>query len=355
MKKFYTLFILILIYSQTVKAQGYYPMLDSVANRWYYTENILPLSPQNTPVAGAPCSYGSGGFFGTSFQLYTSGDTLINNLIYKILLQGQYSSPFYCVYGYLREDTTASKIYFIDNIFSPEELLYDFSMQVGDTMTLNFQFTGGYWQNGVYTLDSIVTGQILAGSRNVFYLNCHNCPGSRPMIWIESVGNPGDLIYSRSANFFSFGWFSVCQQTTPTGFPYDFIQILTCFEHVPKVYFDSCAHQEAVTNGCLYYADSCNYWNICGSVEELGFVKSFSVSPNPATDEITISMETNKKTETTFIIRDITGKEINRSKTNTILSGNKSFNLSIHNLEKGIYIIECSMKEGSLYRKLIVQ
>ena len=354
MKKLYTLFVIILIYSPTAKAQGYYPMLDSSVNVWYYTFNIIPVAPSATPASGVPCNYGNNLVFGSSIKYYTQGDTLINGLNYQQLMFDNYYSTSGCIYGYLREDTSAKQIYFMDNIFSPEILLYDFSMQIGDSIALNFLFPN-YWQNGEYVLDSIAVKQFVVGNRNVYYLNCHSCSFSNPVIWVESIGNQGDLIYTHSSNSTSFGWFSNCSTTFPMQFPYDFIEILTCFEHVSKVYFDSCAHQQAVTNGCLYYAASCNYWNICGSLEELGDVKSFSVSPNPATDEINVSIETTKKTEADFIIRDIAGKEITLSKANEMLPGNKSFKLPVQNLENGIYIIECRMKEGSLYRKLIVQ
>ncbi|MEP7169032.1 MAG: T9SS type A sorting domain-containing protein [Bacteroidota bacterium] len=352
MKKLYTLLIIISC-SHTSKAQVYYPMLDSSVNIWYYTFNILPVSPVNITSNAQLCNYGSFGF-GPSVKYYTQGDTVINSLSYKQLIFDNYFSTGGCTYGYIREDTSSKKIYFMDNIFSPEILMYDFSLQTGDTISLNFLFSA-YWQNGVYTVDSIVVKQFTCGNRNVFYLNCHNCSFSMPMIWVESIGNQGDLIYTHSSNFQSAGWFSSCSSSFPMQFPYDFIQILTCFEHIPKMYIDSCCLQVALNNSCIQFADSCNYWNICSSIEELGFVKSFSVSPNPAKEEITLTIETNKKTEAVFILRDITGKEIIISKENKILSGNKSFKLDINHLENGLYIIECRMKEGSLYKKVAVE
>lgn len=350
MKKIYTLIIL-LSYSFINKAQVYQPMLDSAVNIWYYTFNILPVSPGNSP-SNFPCNYGGFGF-GPSIQYYTSGDTLINTLSYKQLMFAGYMSGG-CTYGYIREDTASRKIYFMDNVFSPEILLYDFAMQPGNTISLNFLFPG-YWQNGVYTLDSIVLKPFTAGSRNVFYLSCHTCPSSNPLIWVESIGNQGDLIYSHSINQQGFGHFSVCSTTFPQQFPYDFIQILTCFEHIPKVYLDSCSLQQALTNSCLFFADSCNYWNICSSIEELDFVKTFVISPNPARDEIILTVETNKKTTADFILKDISGKEIMISKSNKILPGPESFKLNILHLESGIYFIECRMKEGSLYRKVVIE
>lgn len=311
---------------------------------------MSPLSP--APQATTNCFYGQF-LFANSMIYYTQGDTMMNGNSYKILMQHDY---FFvantCLHGYLREDTAARKIFFVDNIFSPEELLYDFSMQPGDSMSINFYQMGGYYVNGYYKLDSIGTINIPAGARNIFYLNNHSQPFSPVMEWIESVGHPGHIVYSRSCNsfggFFSFTCFDKIDRS--------FCQLLTCFEHSnSKVYFDSCSHSNALVNGCVQYEDSCNYWNICSSIAEIELVKSFSVSPNPAKDVITLTIETNKKTEADFILRDITGKEIMISKKNKILSGNKNFKLDISHIENGIYIIECRMKEGSLYRKVAVQ
>jgi type IX secretion system substrate protein len=352
MKKCYTLLI-ILVYSQISKAQIYYPMLDSSVNTWYYTFNILPVSPPGIPPAGVPCNYGNSNFFGSSVKYYTQGDSVINSLSYQKLMFDNYLSTAGCTYGYLREDTSSRKIYFMDNVFSPEILLYDFSMQPGDSISLNFVFPG-YWQNGVYTLDSIVVKQFAAGSRNVFYLDCHSCSFSMPMVWIESIGNQGDLIYSHSINSQSWGWFSFCSSPLPTQFPYDFIEILTCFEHVPKVYLDSCCLQQALTNSCLQFADSCNYWNICGSVDEHDFISSFDISPNPASEEITVSIQSSKTSYADFILTDMTGKELVILSKHKIIPGKQEFNLTLPRLSKGIYLVECHEKKGSVYRKLVI-
>lgn len=347
MKKIYT--CIIFIYSLSCKAQVYQPMLDSVSNTWYFVSNIVPLSP--APQAPANCSYGMMPF-ANSLIYFTSGDTMMNGNSYKILLEHDYFFPANtCLFGYMREDTAARKIFFVDNIFSAEEVLYDFSMQVGDSINLNF-YQPGYYQNGYYTLDSIGTVNIPAGARNIFYLNNHVTPFIPAMEWIESVGHPGHLVYTRSCNSFGGNFSFNCFDKIDRGF----CEMLTCFEHANfKVYFDSCAHQNAVNNFCVQYEDSCNYWNTCGAVEELGFVKAFSASPNPARDEIILTVETNKKTSADFILKDISGKEIMISKLNKILPGPERFKLNVRHLETGIYFIECRMKEGSLYRKVVIE
>jgi hypothetical protein len=161
MKKFYYLLPALFLFT-TSFAQTYYPMLDSV-NTWSYATQLmgvrLPASTQSMP-----CSYPIGTYSNT-FTEFTLADTLINSTWYKPVI----ISSLPCTIGYMREDTAQQKVYFLDNQGNPEIVLYDFSMQVGDTITLNF-YPGGY-TSGVYTLDSIVNVSIYAGTRRAFYLS----------------------------------------------------------------------------------------------------------------------------------------------------------------------------------------
>lgn len=79
----------------------------------------------------------------------------------------------------LREDTSSRKVYRI--IDGKDHLLYDFSLQVGDSILL---------ENGLcYILSSITNINVISGTRRRFNL-IHNTgfPGSSE-IWIEGVGS----------------------------------------------------------------------------------------------------------------------------------------------------------------------
>ena len=81
------------------------------------------------------------------------------------------------------------RVYFIDNVFNPETLLYDFNMQIGDSIPFQFINAGpwGYWQNGYYRLDSIDSTTILQVARQTLHLNCHSCTNSKTISWIEGI------------------------------------------------------------------------------------------------------------------------------------------------------------------------
>jgi len=269
------LLCIITIGPEILPAQSYYPMLDSI-NHWYYTGNYTPVGPLLSN-----CNYPD--YQADGMNYFTDGDTVLNGLTYKILIQNHQDNPYHCLFGFIREDTASRKIYFQDVLDSPEVLLYNFSMQPGDSMDIHFLFGYNYYyfQSGTYFLDSIKIVNIQAGPRRAFYLNCHSCASSNTLIWIESVGNEGDEIYPYSANAPGSGFFENC-----SGFPtHYFFQILTCFEHAQKIYFDSCTYQVAISNWCFDFQDSCYYWNICSGINQLEAVSLFSVSPNPADKE----------------------------------------------------------------------
>lgn len=345
MKKYSTL-IIFLFLSINCLSQTYFPLLDSSVNRWFYTANALPvLRPLNTSVVN--CSYGNI-FYAPSVIMETVGDTFFNGSSYKILEEREYGNASSCVYGYLREDTLAHKVYFVDNIFSPEVLLYDFSLVVGNTIPINFIFPGGYYASGTYTVDSIVSKPVLGGLRRHFYLS-HPSLSSHVLEWIESVGHTGDLVYTYSANTNGFGWFSQCG-----GFPYDFGQMLTCFEHIPKIYIDSCALQVALTNSCLFFADSCDYWNICGGIDDNSFIKSFDVYPNPSKGFTNIKIVSSETSETLFSIVSLKGEKISVPLKSSVIPGLNEIHLNFNKLSPGIYLIQCVTDWGVSYRRFII-
>ena len=304
MKKLY-LFILVFVMWSQVHSQGYFPMLDSISNNWYYVSGAIPVRMASS----APdCDYASASFNYTSDHVYTTGDTVINSFSYKKVEQEQALwSGSLCTFGYLREDTATSRIYFMDNLFSPEILLYDYSLQVGDSIYYDFVVQGFYYTDGYFTVDSISMVNIQAGPRRLFYLNNHSAPFQPfPLEWIESVGHPGHVIFTHSANeYWGGGLFSMCNDYLIR----DYYQSLTCFEHSSqKVFFDSCAHAQAVNNMCFFYADSCNFWNICGSLDENGLISEFVVSPNPSSSEVTLIIEANRSDKAVLNVYDIAGK-----------------------------------------------
>lgn len=349
MKKRYSL-LTFSLFATVLSAQQYVPMLDSV-NEWHYVGNYIPVRQQQaSQVANLPCSFPL--FFSQSMTEFTTHDTVMNALTYKIVNSMQDGNPTPCTYGYMREDTAARKVFFVNNNFDPEILLYDFSMQIGDTMTVNFMQQGYIFYNGLYTLDSITQVHINAGWRRAFHLNNHAQSASHTLTWVESMGNYYDAFY-QNANYGSGNFipFASCSE-----FPHENIQFMTCFDHMSKVYYDSCAYHNAVTNMCFYTQDTCNYYDICGSVKEISSVSSMDIFPNPSCGKTTLSLEIKHADDFSVRVWDISGKEmIKEIPLGMLMAGEKKIDLDLSSLSNGFYLVELKTAEGSVYQKLLLE
>ena len=120
---------------------------------------------------------------------YTNGDTTYNGYQYKILNGYHYISRTF----WLREDVSEKHIFlFYDNGKSRiEVLLYDFSLQIGDTILLSNPITPFPSNGGFYKLDSIVSQNLLDNqSHKFFYLSptASNQSSDELPVWIEGIG-----------------------------------------------------------------------------------------------------------------------------------------------------------------------
>jgi hypothetical protein len=345
MKKLYFLSIISLLGFLNGNAQTYYPVLDSV-NEWSYTFQGIGI--EMSSLQSAPCNYPFVNM--TPFKQYTAGDTIIDSLSYKIAMNSDLS----CVMGYLREDTAAQKVYFIDNAGNPEIVLYDFSMQVGDTIPVSFLSPWSAYTSGNYILDAITTMQIGPGQRRVFHLSNHNAPGTPELTWIESVGNPIDMFYpySRDANAIGGYFYYNCP-----GVQHQFDQFLICFRHVSLIYLDSCSHAIAASNPVnTYYVDSCNYNGFMSSIGEEQAFAEIGFSPNPANAQTVLALELKKAETVELFVYDVAGKKtFLRQSLGRLPAGKTEMQIDLPGLPDGCYLAEVRTKEGSVYCKLIVQ
>lgn len=349
-KQLLTLFI-VLSLSKILNAQKYQPILDSI-NVWSYTGTMLGVKIALTD--STACYYPAFQYISNKLQQYTFSDTVIIGKTYKKLYAPNFFNNKSCLFGWVREDTTLKRVYFRD-IYAIESLLYDFSMQVMDSINIKFntEWTGSYFKSGYYTLDSVKAIRVNSKLRKRFDLNCKTCASPKTLSWVEGVGNLGDFVYSYSPNSTGAGLFMGCNSF---GFPYTFSQLLTCFEHKGKVYYDSCALKMAQYQGCINYKDSCSYWNVCGGINELNPVGTMAISPNPTQRNIDINFDLNYVVEGELNIFDVTGKNVgDLIKFGRITNGISSKQLDVSFLQNGFYFLECKTSRGSIFEKFIIQ
>ncbi len=164
----FVLFLVLLGFTQ-IQAQDYKPLLDNT-NEWHFTN----------------C------YFGCLTDIYfTDGDTLVAGNNYKILDGYHYISRSFL----LREDVPAQRVYLrrlANNGIGQEYLLYDFSLQEGDSFEMRNPITPFPENAGSFIVDSIVARVLEDGQAYKHYyfspaptntISDNNC------IWVEGVGS----------------------------------------------------------------------------------------------------------------------------------------------------------------------
>lgn len=323
-------------------------MLDSV-NLWQYNTSMLPIAPPPGPQTASACSYGN--WYANSKMQYTIHDTIIDSLSYKIVREETDMNPAFCDFGYVREDTAARKVWFRDNAGNPEVLLYDFSLQVSDTITLTFIINGGLYMNGTYTVDSIVPFQIRNTISRMFCLKNHTAAWSPTLYWVEGVGCLMNAFYLHSMNaWMGMPIFWQCQY-----YPSNSYEFMTCFDHESKVYFDSCKYVSAMSDFCFMVTDSCNYYNICGNIEENSLAVEVNTFPSPASDIVNFQIDAPNTTELNIIISDSYGRMVKMLNQTTVIGNvTSTIQQDVSNLSAGTYYIILS-SEGKTFTKSFIK
>lgn len=284
--------VLFLFVSTNLICQVYKPMLD-FKNEWQVTN------------CGSGCN---------SNTYFTDGDTIVDTMSYKILDGFHYISRTFL----LRENQNNRKVYLLklDPVKNTEFLLYDFSLQVGDTMELFNPFSPIALEAGFFQLDSIKLKLLYDGNMyRHFYLSptSSNTQSSESTIWIEGMGA------------------TALTNVTSRTLDYNGIGAITCF----------------FKNSDLFYSltdsvPSCIQDYPLGIESYNAVPNHFKLYPNPASTRFQFD---NYLEIESVIIFDFLGKKIYQSQdiTENILIS--------PNMEKGIYRVLIHSKNGGLYQQ----
>jgi hypothetical protein len=284
--------------------------------------NIYHPFPDSNAVWGIRAFCMDAGLCGdlTYIKYYYGGDTLINGSNYKIILQqGLMMTSGNCCgvptgagAGYLRQDTVAKKVYWRDQSMSNDTLLYDFSVNVGDTLKGLVAFCQTLT---VHSIDSILIGTTYRKRINYDVPPFAPCPYSI----IEGIGGTSGLTY------YYYG-------------PAEMGSELTCFSE----------------NGNLLYLNSCNPDTIpCGDltvgVNEFPQNAQSLVFPNPFHSVINLQSQ-QKNLPLKLFFYDVLGKIHLETEITTELS---TIDLSF--LSKGVYFIKIENESRKIEFKKIVK
>lgn len=263
-----------------------------------------------------PSPYGYNGYA----ENYISGDTTINDILYKKIGQTGYdvfctdiitSGPYYM--GALREDTALNKVFFIPEGYQNDMLLYDYNLQVGDTLPQGYNVNFLADELFVNSIDTFETNGVL---RQRWNLEAEYMGPFASII--EGIGSTTGLleeIYMFEADAF-----------------------LRCYFQNDIAYYTN----SLPASECVMPTDSCFY---------LGVNEQESVDilcyPNPAKDVVNIAgLDRLKISEVR--IYDQMGRQVfmNKLETNGI---------DISGLNPGMYFLHIKTEEGIASKKLIVK
>lgn len=289
--------ILLLLFSCLVHAQDYIPLLGET-NSWYHL--IAPESAWT--------------------DVYiTKGDSIIEGKSYKILGARDYDN----IFGYLREDTIARKVYikYGLNASTEESIYYDFSLKENDSILL-VQYGTLINKDTLnwYYIDSIRSIQTLIDFRRIFYLHGYymwnKTVYTEYPVWIEGVGTIGDPLRPMITPEWP-GWYGG----------------LSCFfKDGVKIYQSEFAIE----------FDTCEIgWS---STENPNSSDIITVFPNPANNILFIDISTNENF--TLYLYNVKGQKI--------LELFKPKEVVIDYLQNGFYFLHFVFKKRTITKKIIV-
>jgi hypothetical protein len=250
----------------------------------------------------------SGGCYSSycKYSNFLQGDTIINTQSYHKIYSNDSNNVSYV--GGLREDNR--RIYFFYKYCSQEVLLYDFNLDIGDSILLSCELCNSSYPMymKVVSVDSILL-------TDMTYRKKINFDYGTSWSWIEGIGCEAGLLYPYYSCILCFPcWIE-----------------LVCFKQNDTILYSNETHVP-----CFEYVVSNNELENNSNI--------FLVFPNPTTDNLTL--ETTEKA--TIEILNIEGQLIK-----TINIADKQTSIDVSNLSSGVYIIKAKTERGVAVKKFI--
>jgi hypothetical protein len=244
-----------------------------------------------------------------SYWIKFQGDSLINDLEYKKVLQTDDSlhSDWY-VNGFIREDAATQKVYLYDSYSNEDMLLYDFSLEQGDSILAG---------DGVFfaKVDSVIY-EPFGNSTDTLKQIYFDSGG----VWIEGIGSLWGVLEGLNA-FYMVG---------------ATLKLVCYYENDFLVYhnpdFETC------------FPDSTTV-----SVSMFGDKKEIEIFPNPARDKITIYSQSSRILAVE--IYDLTGTCVYRN----LNAGSNRGDLETDKFSKGMYVLKVRNERETISRKIVIQ
>ena len=255
----------------------------------------------------------------------TGEDTTINGKIYKKLYlfnDSVFNINNATYLGGIREEN--KQIFYIGEILhfrkpasaaNEEILLYDFDLNIGDTLrandysiNTNFSTLGFDWV--VVNIDTILLGNKLR--RRIFF-------DVDTVTWIEGIGN---------LEGFLFASYMPITGTPPHG-------SIICFKQNDTIVYFNSNYSECMP---------------LNMPAKLAVLDNIIISPNPATDFLTLKVENVQLLPFTFQLYDMQSRIQLTGKTS-----NTQAELNVATLPRGLYVLKIITEKETITKKVVLQ
>lgn len=286
-----------------------------------YAQNYFPFPDTNT----AWNAVGDNEFSGSQwhFRYAVSGDTTIDEVAYSKVYKMYDSTilhPASTYFAAIRENEYKQVFCLIPGL--PESILYDFSLNIGDTIWFNIG--GGlcyndvdFWELTHYRVVSDIDSVLLTNNtyRKSFQMQGNLLEDT----WLEGIGS---IIW--------YGLFNpLISDIALCGDSYEF----ACFKQNETVLY--------LNNP---FCDRC-FCELFTGTEKYNKSKLpiVSIHPNPANSKISISFNEVEAMEYLLIIYDAVGNKMNKLN----IDQNQILEINIDNYKPGLYLLQVFSKNGN--------
>jgi hypothetical protein len=254
-----------------------------------------------------------------SYKLFVNQDTAINSFTYhKIYKTGilytdssaiRYKDQYF---GAVRE--SAHKVLYIEKNKTTERLLYDYDLNVGDTV------------KGLVARDhKVLSIDTLPDGRKCFHLSKTMLHAMDQYI-VEGIGSSGGLFNEPPVGHYMYN-----------------DSYLVCYAE----------NYELIFSGVDYFECGCGD---IATVNEAFMGENIGISlyPNPARQKFSLEINSNNNFTGTIEIVNLLGMRVFNSKF-THLPGLQKINFEMSCLTRGLYLVEIKTAESRVTRKLLIE